>query len=101
YAHDQLGETLARVFTAPGRVSAEEHRLRERAHAILESVDLAHLASARVETLSGGQKKLLELARALMSDPRIIPHEPPDAGVDPTLMRSLVATIRGPPAAGR
>jgi len=101
YAHDQLGETLARVFTAPGRVSAEEHRLRERAHAILESVDLAHLASARAETLSGGQKKLLELARALMSDPRIILLDEPGAGVNPTLMRSLIATIRGLQAAGR
>ena len=101
YAHDQLGETLARVFTAPGRVSAEEHRLRERAHAILESVDLAPLASARAETLSGGQKKLLELARALMSDPRIILLDEPGAGVNPTLMRSLVATIRGLQTAGR
>src|SRR5881409_3156603 len=55
YAHDQLGETLARVFTSPRRVSTEEHRLRDRAHEILESMELAHLASARAETLSGGQ----------------------------------------------
>src|SRR2546425_5281547 len=47
FAHDQPGEGLARVFTAPNRVSAEEHRARERALEILASVDLAHLAAAR------------------------------------------------------
>jgi branched-chain amino acid transport system ATP-binding protein len=101
YAHGQLGEGLARVFTAPKRVRAEENHAREHAHAILESVELSHLAAARAETLSGGQKKLLELARALMSDPRIILLDEPGAGVNPTLMRSLVATIQALRAAGR
>jgi branched-chain amino acid transport system ATP-binding protein len=101
YAHDQPGEALARVFTAPKRVSADERRARDRAGAILESVDLAHLAGARAETLSGGQKKLLELARALMSEPRLILLDEPGAGVNPTLMRSLVEAIRALRAAGR
>jgi len=101
YAHDQLGERLARVFTAPRRVGAEEKRLRERARAILESMELGPLAAARAETLSGGQKKLLELARALMSDPRLILLDEPGAGVNPTLMRSLVETIRALRAGGR
>ena len=101
YAHDQPGEGLARVFTAPTRVGVEERHARERAHAILESMELAPLAAARAETLSGGQKKLLELARALMSDPRIILLDEPGAGVNPTLMRSLVETIRALRAAGR
>jgi len=94
YAPDQPGESLARVFTAPNRVRAGEHRARERAHAILTSMELAHLAGAPAETLSGGQKKLLELARVLMSGPRIILLDEPGAGVNPTLMRSLVDTIR-------
>src|SRR5438876_2086657 len=101
YAHDQPGERLAGVFTTPKGVTAEESRVRGRAQAILHSVDLAHLAGARAETLSGGQKKLLELARALMSDPRIILLDEPGAGVNPTLMRSLVETIRALRAAGR
>src|SRR5207253_572536 len=71
------------------------------AHAILESVELAPLAGDRAETLSGGQKKLLELARALMSEPRIILLDEPGAGVNPTLMRSLVEAIRALRAAGR
>src|SRR5438094_389658 len=76
-------------------------RFRERAHAILESVELAPLAGDRAETLSGGQRKLLEVARALMSEPRIILLDEPGAGVNPTLMRSLVEAIRALRAAGR
>src|SRR3989449_10405624 len=59
YANDHPGEKLARVFTAPQRVRTEEHRAPAPAPAILDSMELAHLASARAETLSGGQKKLL------------------------------------------
>jgi len=101
YAHDQPGEKLAHVFAAPTRMRTVEQRLRERAHAILESMELGHLAAARAETLSGGQKKLLELARTLMSDPRIILLDEPGAGVNPTLMGSLVEAIRDLRAAGR
>jgi len=101
YAHGQEGERLVRVFTTPARVRADEERLRVRAREILASMDLTHLADARAETLSGGQKKLLELARALMSDPRIVLLDEPGAGVNPTLMRSLVATIRALQAHGR
>jgi branched-chain amino acid transport system ATP-binding protein len=101
YGQDQSGEKLTRVFTTPRRVNAEESRRRERAQALLLSVELGHLAGARADTLSGGQKKLLELARALMSDPRIILLDEPGAGVNPTLLRSLVEAIRALRAAGR
>src|SRR5947207_2402465 len=46
YAQNQAGERLARVFVAPGRVRAEERRIRDRADAILASMDLAHMAGA-------------------------------------------------------
>jgi len=101
YAQDQPGERLARVFAAPTRVRAAEHRARDRAQTLLASVELAPLANAPAETLSGGQKKLLELARALMSDPRIILLDEPGAGVNPTLLRALVQTIRALRKAGR
>jgi branched-chain amino acid transport system ATP-binding protein len=101
YAHGQAGERLRGVFTAPGRVRADEERSRARAREILALVDLAHLADAPAETLSGGQKKLLELARALMSDPRIVLLDEPGAGVNPTLMRSLVTAIRVLQSQGR
>jgi branched-chain amino acid transport system ATP-binding protein len=94
YAKAQRGEALAQVFVAPGQVRRQEGALRRRALDILEFMDLAPLAHALAETLSGGQKKLLELARVLMGDPRIILLDEPGAGVNPTLMRSLVARIR-------
>jgi branched-chain amino acid transport system ATP-binding protein len=100
-AHGQPGERLARVFATPRRVGAEERRLRARAHEILATVDLGHLAEARAETLSGGQKKLLEIARALMSEPRIVLLDEPGAGVNPTLMRSLAAALVALRAQGR
>jgi branched-chain amino acid transport system ATP-binding protein len=101
YAHAQPGEKLARAFASPKRVAAAERRFRERARAILETVDLAPLAGEPAETLSGGQKKLLELARVLMGDPRVILLDEPGAGVNPTLMRSLVEVIRALRASGR
>jgi branched-chain amino acid transport system ATP-binding protein len=94
YAKAQRGEALAQVFVAPGQVRRQEAALRHRALDILKFMDLAPLAHALAETLSGGQKKLLELARVLMGDPRIILLDEPGAGVNPTLMRSLVARIR-------
>src|SRR5438128_4857873 len=54
YAHGQPGESLARVFATPGRVRDEERRIRERALAILESVDLGRMAHDVAGTLSGG-----------------------------------------------
>jgi branched-chain amino acid transport system ATP-binding protein len=101
YAHGQPGERLTRVFAAPGRVRADEERSRARAREILALVDLVHLADTRAETLSGGQKKLLELGRALMSDPRIVLLDEPGASVNPTLMRSLVTAIRALQSQGR
>jgi branched-chain amino acid transport system ATP-binding protein len=101
YGKEQDGEALANVFAAPGRVRRQEEILTRRAQDILEFMELAPHASALAETLSGGQKKLLELARVLMGDPRIILLDEPGAGVNPTLMRSLVARIRDLHARGR
>jgi branched-chain amino acid transport system ATP-binding protein len=101
YARAQRGEALTRVFTVPGQIRRQEAELGQRARDILAFMDLAPLANARAETLSGGQKKLLELARVLMSDPKIILLDEPGAGVNPTLMRALVARIRALHAAGR
>jgi branched-chain amino acid transport system ATP-binding protein len=101
YAKAQRGEALATVFASPGRVRREEAAIARRAAEILEFMELAPLAHALAETLSGGQKKLLELARVLMGDPTIILLDEPGAGVNPTLMRSLVARIRDLHAQGR
>jgi branched-chain amino acid transport system ATP-binding protein len=101
HAKGQRGEGLARVFLTPRAVRQQEAALTRRALEVLEFMALAPLAHALAETLSGGQKKLLELARVLMGEPQIILLDEPGAGVNPTLMRSLVARIRALHRQGR
>ncbi|HXJ81713.1 MAG TPA: ABC transporter ATP-binding protein [Candidatus Methylomirabilis sp.] len=94
YAKDQTGERLRGLVTRRAAIAREEAALVARAADILALTDLAALRDAPAGTLSGGQKKLLELARVLMADPALILLDEPGAGVNPTLMRSLVAVIR-------
>ena len=100
YAKDQCGERLWGILAQRGAIARQEAAITDRARAILELTDLDRLVDAPAGTLSGGQKKLLELARALMSDPALILLDEPGAGVNPTLMRSLVAAIRALRARG-
>jgi len=94
YAKDQSGERLRTLVAGRRAIAAQDAALRSRAREILALTDLAAHADALAGTLSGGQKKLLELARALMADPSLILLDEPGAGVNPTLMRSLVSAIR-------
>ena len=55
---------------------------------ILESIGLAHMAHEYAGALSGGQRKLLEMGRALMSQPKLILLDEPAAGVNPTLIQT-------------
>src|SRR5262245_10667076 len=68
----QTGERILANWLAPARVAREERRNLEKALALLEFVELGRLAREAARTLSGGQRKLLELARVLMADPQII-----------------------------
>jgi len=90
----QSGETIWKNFFLPGRVRAEEEAAIERACAILERVGLRHLADNPARALSGGQKKLLELCRALMIDPKIILLDEPGAGVSPPMRVQISEVIR-------
>jgi len=94
YAPDQVGERLRSLATHPRAIARQEHTIRDRAHELLAFMDLAHLAEQPAAALSGGQKKLLELARVLMGNPRIVLLDEPGASVNPALMRALVARIR-------
>jgi branched-chain amino acid transport system ATP-binding protein len=93
-AREQSGEKLPAPWFARGRVAAEERALRERAMAVLQRLNLARHADAPATALSGGQKKLVELGRALMSGARIILLDEPAAGVNRTLLREVAAVIR-------
>jgi branched-chain amino acid transport system ATP-binding protein len=92
-ARAQSGERLPAPWFARGRVAREEAALRVRADAVLERLNLARHADAPATALSGGQKKLVELGRALMSEARVILLDEPAAGVNRTLLREISATI--------
>ena len=89
----QTGETVLGALFRRGHVAAEEARLRDRARDVLDFVTLAPLADQPAGKISGGQMKLLELARALMGDPKVILLDEPAAGVNPSLTRVLIDRI--------
>jgi ABC-type branched-subunit amino acid transport system ATPase component len=91
---NQPGETFGLACIAPRRVAAREADVRRRAFEIIELVRLGRLVNDFAGTLSGGQRKLLELARALMVEPRMILLDEPMAGVAPVLAEQLLDHIR-------
>lgn len=86
---DQIGERFWNPVIRPGAVRAQERALRAKAAEVLDFVELSHMAQQPAGAMSGGQKKLLELARTLMADPKIVLLDEPAAGVNPTLMGKL------------
>jgi neutral amino acid transport system ATP-binding protein len=89
-APGQPGEHLPKLLGRPLRSRHREGEVRERALELLETFDLQTKADDYAGTLSGGQRKLLELARALMVEPRTVLLDEPMAGINPTLGRRLL-----------
>lgn len=89
----QSGEKFWNPLFRNGRVRAEELASRDKASEILEFVKLGRLADEPARNLSGGQLKLLELGRSLMSDPKLILLDEPGAGVNPTLLGDIIDRI--------
>jgi branched-chain amino acid transport system ATP-binding protein len=73
----------------PALWSAQEQAVTERADALLRRFKMDHMREEYAGTLSGGQRKLLEMARALMTEPRLVMLDEPMAGVNPALKQSL------------
>jgi neutral amino acid transport system ATP-binding protein len=89
-APGQPGESLfGTVFRQPAN-RHREREVRDQADELLEMFNLQELADNYAGTLSGGQRKLLELARALMTKPRFLLLDEPMAGINPTLGRRLL-----------
>ncbi|MBC7738343.1 MAG: ABC transporter ATP-binding protein, partial [Candidatus Saccharibacteria bacterium] len=90
----QTGERLWANFTTPGLVRAEERAARDKARGVLDLLLLGRLADDPARILSGGQRKLLELARVLMADPSVILLDEPAAGVNASLLETIIDRIR-------
>jgi branched-chain amino acid transport system ATP-binding protein len=89
-APDQPGERFRNLILRPGAVRRREKEVRAQAMEVLEIFNLTGLADDYAGTLSGGQRKLLELARALMAQPKLLLLDEPMAGINPVLGKRLL-----------
>jgi neutral amino acid transport system ATP-binding protein len=92
-APGQDGERLA-VSPFHFRWRSREQDVRERALALLDRFGLSRMQDEYAGTLSGGQRKLLEMARALMVEPSMVLLDEPTAGVNPVLLTSILDHVR-------
>jgi neutral amino acid transport system ATP-binding protein len=88
----QGGESFFKALFPP-LWRRQEAEIREQAEELLERFNLIHMRDQYAATLSGGQRKLLEMARSLMTRPEIILLDEPMAGVNPALVQSLLHHI--------
>ncbi len=88
----RLDDSAAKILFS-SKWEFEEKRLIEKAFEILKLLNIDHLWDARSDQLSGGQMKLLEMGRALMSDPKLLLLDEPVAGVNPTLAHDIMSHI--------
>ena len=89
----QTGERLLSLFSRLPTVRNEESENRERALDLLDLLGLTKLHDQFAENLSYGQQKLLELGRAIMARPKMILLDEPTAGINPTLIRTMIEMI--------
>jgi branched-chain amino acid transport system ATP-binding protein len=89
----QLGEHFFSGLLRP-IWRGQERSVEERADELLERFKLAHMRNEFAGSLSGGQRKLLEMARALMVQPELVMLDEPMAGVNPALTQSLLGHVK-------
>jgi branched-chain amino acid transport system ATP-binding protein len=90
---DQHGERLRGAWLRDEQFVADERSVQERALETAEFFELDHLLDEPAGNLSGGQRKLLEIARALLTDPEMVLLDEPMAGVNPTLETKILDRI--------
>ena len=94
YGPRQPGERVLPAITRPPAARRRDAALHEQAMAIARRLNLHGVLDNRASEISGGQKKLLEIGRALMAEPRLLLLDEPVAGVNPTLARDIAAHLR-------
>jgi branched-chain amino acid transport system ATP-binding protein len=95
YGDGQPGERAWRALTRSRASQQREAELVEAAYAIAERLNLVRVLNEPASSLSGGQKKLLEIGRVLMARPSLILLDEPVAGVNPSLTREIARHLRG------
>jgi branched-chain amino acid transport system ATP-binding protein/neutral amino acid transport system ATP-binding protein len=93
YGQQQPGESLAVALLATAAMRRREEELRARAEAIAARLNLSRVLDNQAAALSGGQKKLLEIGRALMAEPKLLLLDEPVAGVNPSLAAEIARHI--------
>jgi ABC-type branched-subunit amino acid transport system ATPase component len=93
YGKDQPGEAVMAALLQPAAARRREEELISQAMAIARQLEILNVVDHRAIDLSGGQKKLLELARVLMANPKLILVDEPAAGVNPSLAKRLAEHI--------
>ena len=91
---DQPGESLLTNWLDPGRVNRADLAVRHKAEDVIEFLKLGHVRNELAGNLSGGQKKLLELGRTMMTDAKAVLLDEVAAGVNKTLLKDLTANIQ-------
>lgn len=89
----QAGESLFNTWFKPARVREEEAAVQKRALEVIEFVGLHHVRNELAGNLPGGQKKLLELGRTMMTDAKVVLLDEIAAGVNRTLLGDLISNI--------
>ena len=86
---NQTGESILQTWFSPKKIKLEEQNITRKADEVMEFLQLKHLANEYAGNLSGGQKKLLELGRTMMVDPKIVLLDEVGAGVNRTLLNTI------------
>ncbi|MDT0499949.1 ABC transporter ATP-binding protein [Halomonas sp. PAR7] len=89
----QAGESLFNTWLKPGLVRSQEAEVHRRALEVIDFIGLHHVRNELAGNLSGGQKKLIELGRTMMTDARVVLLDEIAAGVNRTLLGDLVENI--------
>ncbi len=98
-AKEQIGERFLQSLL-PFLWRSQEDAIEERARVLLQRFSLGRMETEYSGTLSGGQRKLLEMARALMASPAVVMLDEPVAGVNPALTQSLLEHVKRLPEEG-